>query len=78
MKQMDFVRFEQLEEQVYRAGELFDASPDNPYRPEMMQILRSAEKALDEARRRVGLNVDRVEPLPWWVEWRDRQSAKRR
>ncbi len=77
MKQMDFVRFEQLEEQVYRAAELFDASPDNPYRPEMMQILRSAEKALDEARRRIGLNVDRVEPLPWWVEWRKRRPATR-
>ena len=54
---------------MHRARELFVASLHNPYRPEMMEILQAAEKALKTAQKSLGLDDGRSEPQSWWVEW---------
>ncbi len=74
MKIMDFQKLEAFEEQVHRARELFVASVHNPYRPEMMEILQAAEKALKTAQKSLGLDDGRSEPQSWWVDW---QAGKR-
>jgi len=74
MKIMDFEKLEAFEEQVHRARELFVASVHNPYRPEMMAILVAAEKTLETARERLGLDAGRSEPQAWWLDW---QAANR-
>lgn len=71
---MDFQRIEAFEEQVHRARELFVAAAHHPRRSEMMRILESAEAALDIAKRKWGLDEDRCEPQPWWLDWQKRRS----
>lgn len=74
MQITDFQRLEAFEEQVHRARELFLAATHHPRRPEMMRILEAAEATLEIARRRVGLDEERCEPQPWWVNWQARRS----
>jgi len=78
MKTIDFRKLEAFEEQVHHARELFLAAVHNPRRPEMLRILDDAERTLEIARERLGLDAGRREPQPWWLDWQARQSSRTR